>query len=133
MKAIHVSIDTYGAGLAESLNKWFAELAENSNQGAGKVSIDAGEILEALLNSEDLQAWPKAAKRWLDEPMIVKIKAVAAVLATRRPPWEFRATARTVQFLDGVFFDDVMVFYEVNHVEKEVVVTAIDLPGPDGE
>ena len=53
------------------------------------------------------------------------------ILSLRCPPWEFRAAVKTFRFLGACSYE-VMAFYEVDHVEKRIIITALDLPGPLG-
>ena len=53
------------------------------------------------------------------------------LLSKRCPPWEFRASIHTFRFLGACTYEAV-VFYEIDHVEKRIIVTTLDVPGPLG-
>ena len=119
--------ETYGPGSIKPVEEWLKSLALEAEEGTGKLSIDAGALFEAIANTPNPSAWKMAWLRWLDASLVTKIEAVAATVSKRRPPWEFRAAAETLLFLD-VFAWEATVFDEIDQVKRRIIVTLLDLP-----
>lgn len=118
---------TYGACLAGPVQEWLKRLAHEADGGTYRLSIDAWALFEAVANNPNPTAWTRASKVWLNAPLMTKIRAIVAILSTRRPPWEFRAASETLQFL-GTCSYEATVFYDIDHVERRIIVTTLDLP-----
>jgi hypothetical protein len=121
----------YGASLAGPLHKWLGRLAAEAQGRNHIISVDAKTFLETIANNPDPGKWAGAGRRWLDAPALAKIKAIGVLLSKRCPPWEFRASVKTFRFLGACTYE-ATVFYEIDHVEERIIITALDVPGPLG-
>jgi len=121
----------YGASLTGPLHKWLSQLAAEAQGQTYTISFDAKTFLETVANHPNLEKWATAGRRWLDAPVLAKVKAIGVLLSKRCPPWEFRASVKTFRFLGACTYEAV-VFYEIDHVEKRIIITALDVPGPLG-
>jgi hypothetical protein len=121
----------YGPSLAEPLHRWLAHLAAEAQGRKYSISLDGKTFFETIANNPDPEKWIGTGRRWLDASAVAKIKAIGVLLTKRCPPWEFRAALKTFRFLGQCTYE-VMAFYEVDHVEKRIVITTFDVPGPLG-
>lgn len=121
--------DIYGNDVSKMILDWLGTLAQEAERKQYKISFDAKTLLEMIENEPNPDRWGKAFERWLNESTRSKIKAILTVLSSRRPPWEFRRSEFAMRFLDYCRYD-AEVYYEIDHVEKRIIITAIDLPGP---
>ncbi len=134
-KRARVALDNcgeiYGASLAAPLHKWFGRLAAEAQGQNYTISLDAKTFLETVADNLDPEKWAGAGRRWLDAPILAKVKAIGVLLSKRCPPWEFRASVKAFRFLGSCTYE-ATVFYEIDHVEKRIIITALDVPGPLG-
>jgi hypothetical protein len=134
-KRARVALDNcsaiYGGALAGPLHRWLGQLAAEAQGGVYVISLDAQSALETIANHPDPEKWVSAGRRWLEAPILAKIKAIGVLLTKRCPPWEFRAAVKSFRFLGACTYE-VMAFYEVDHVEGRIIITALDVPGPLG-
>lgn len=120
--------------MVEPLSQWLDELAGDAAGGDHEVSVSIEALLSGLVETGDqspltLSAWQLFRERFTRLGLVGKIKALLVLLRRRRPPWEVRAAVRVFQVL-GTFHSEVAVVYEVNHPDRELVVTKWEgLPG----
>lgn len=130
-KALDNCCGIYGQSLAEPLHKWLSRLAAEAQGRKHTISIDGRTLIETIANHPDPEMWTSAGRRWFEAPIVAKIKAIGVLLSKRCPPWEFRASVKTFRFLGPCTYEAI-VFYEIDHVERRIIITTLDVPGPLG-
>jgi hypothetical protein len=73
-----------------------------------------------------LSKWLKAVEKLKKASPLIALKALLAAVRNRAPPWEFRFSSATFELVAGVWAD-IHAWFEVDHVEKRVVFTLIEL------
>jgi hypothetical protein len=119
--------DTYGRDLEEKIYIWLQHLADAAAKGRSGSSIDFLEDLENTIEwtEHGHHAWRQFRRASLME----KMKAVAVLLRSRRPPWQLQASNQSFTFLDQCSCD-VDVVYEVDRVNHRIAVMQFEgLPG----
>lgn len=113
-------------GVREPITDHLKDLACEAETKRHELSFSWGDLLpkdideyEDLINGSNIKlSWEKFNKsRWMD-----KIKACLVVTMQHRPPWELRGTDLSVNFSEVVPLDFNIVF-ELNHVDKELIIT----------
>jgi len=120
--------DTYGEELEQELYLWLGYLAEAAQRKESSGSIDVLELLETGLETVETGgrvAW----QRFRQASFLEKVKAFVVFLKNRQPPWQVRSSIRHFTFL-GRCSCEVAVFYEVDHIHHQIVLSKFDgLPG----
>lgn len=123
----------YSSQFSHDLDEWLSDIASSVENRSSTQSIDVVDILEKGINaSGNPGPWTAAWAKWWQATPIDKVRAVIAFLKTRSPPWELRATAKWFTGILGAFDCEVHAYFEVNHVDGEVIFTQFTgLPGED--
>jgi hypothetical protein len=123
----------YSMQFSQELDEWLEDIAASSHRRDALKSIDLLDLLEQGINiAENLSPWKSVWKKWWKAAPIEKVKALITVLKKRCPPWQLRATSKWFSGILGAFDCEVHAYFEVNHVDGEVIFTKFaGLPGED--
>ena len=129
--ALEACILTYGQ--SGEIWGWLNTLKELASKGIEAGSVDVSHILEDILkNGSEIAKkgnWAKSLEFFKSADVVQKIAALAFILTKRQPPVQLRAAKQEFCFL-GAFTETITIYYEVNHVSKEVIFRYFsDLPG----
>lgn len=119
-------------GLSEPIHNWLAELAIEAERRDYALSFDLRDLLESLGDpaARSSGSWRYSLDKWLEADGIKRIGALITVLRKRSPPWELRASNKTLPVLGGAFASEIAIFYEVDHGARGIIVSKfIGLPG----
>jgi hypothetical protein len=124
-------VNDYDVQFKAAFESWLVDLAKAAEKKDQSLSsIDATELFEIFSNDVQSGAWTRAWRRWQQSPWKEKALALWVVISKRSPPWQFRAAAKVFSVLDGVFSTEVHVLYEVDHINKVIIITKYSgLPG----
>lgn len=111
--------NTYGSDFCRDFEMWIEYLVSSCNES--RVTLDAE--FESLLNEEHPR-WGYAWKKFADATALDRIKALKAVIAERRPPWEMRA-ATSRFFVQNRYWIEIIAIYEINRTNQQVVFSQI--------
>lgn len=125
-------LGTYGQSFTDGLRLWFAEIAKRAEPGNASNPSDLDEYVDVAerlteVFGEDLRG---LFQKWKNQKLVDKLKALVALAKNRRPPWTLCYERQHVVALERVLVC-VEVFYEINDVEKIVVITQIVGPQSD--
>jgi hypothetical protein len=117
--------------IRDILSAQLEALADEAEKNKHESSLDLNKILpediddlKRLVNGSDIKlSWEKFKESGFWE----KIKACLIIVKKRRPPWELRCSDFLFTYSEIVPFEFLIV-YELDHVNKELVVTLLDGP-----
>lgn len=129
--ALEACIGTYGQ--TDAIWGWINSVTEMASKGIEAGSIDVSSVLDDLLrNGSEIakkENWSKSWEFLKSAQFAEKISSLVFILSNRKPPVQLRAAKQEFLFL-GAFTETITVYYEVNHVLKEVVIRHfVNLPG----
>lgn len=112
---------------------WLNDIADSSARQSTSDSIDLFQLFEEGADlTENPGTWKQMWRNWWAATPIDKVKTLITVLAKRCPPWQIRGTSRWFSGILGTFDCEVHAWYEVNHVDEEIIFAKfIGLPGED--
>lgn len=120
-----------GASFTEPFNASLDEIAEYAASNGPSNSIDYLAVLEELI--ELLKAGESRTylqKKWEDSSLIEKANALLSLVRHRRMPWIIRSEIRWIHNILGAFDAEIQFFYEIDHVNRQVVFIKFSgLPG----
>lgn len=118
--------------LKEHLEAWLTELASCAERHDETGSWDISELPSSLASamSPTKSSWAATQEHLGECSWMETLKAIVELVRRRKPPWQLRASWRVFSVLNGAFHCMIVVFYDVDHVSKQIVVRLFDgLPG----
>jgi hypothetical protein len=128
---LEAALGTYDAEFGGTVMRWLADLASEAQARGHSLSTDFEDLLATAeqVVRESGGSWGLSWQRFREAGWVQRVRAVIALVRNRKPPWELRASRRLFRVLDA-FGTEVLVFYEVDHVGKRIVIRLFDgLPG----
>ena len=121
----------YSAEFGKDLDAWLTDIANAATRGAQSDSVDFLKLLEE--GAEISQpTWKETWKKWWAATPMKKIHSLLVVLRKRTLPWQLRATSRWFGGILNAFDCEIHAYYEVDHVNQQVVfVKFTGLPGEE--
>ncbi len=123
-------------GLAERIVDWLKNLAESAERGRNINAIDFRTFLEEGIESLEAEPgtlesnWKTSLRRFWEVENIDKLRALLHVVRHRSAPWQMAASVAWFGGILGHLDAEVHVYYEIDHVEKQLVVVMLTgLPG----
>ena len=122
---------TYGQNFSDELDRRLQVLAEAAEKMDYSQSIGG---LESLLQLDELpptsSAWGYSLRRFRESGFRDRLHALVVILRKKCPPWEFRFASYVLPLLDRIPCE-VQFFYEIDHVERRLIFTVIELGNSD--
>ena len=128
---LEASCSVYLAEFSKEIRQWLSTLASEASEGKYLISQDFTQILEDVLDDEhfDPQSWVGSWRRFLQASAKEKVKALYVAVTRFKPPWQTRVAEQQFSVL-GIFSTDVKVIYQLDHVNKHMIVRMFfGLPG----
>jgi hypothetical protein len=120
--------DDYGAAFREDTERWLLQLATEAETGNHEISADLSQWVDSILGSSS-SSWGHSWHRLLKTRLGDRLRALLTFARRRSPPWELRTSVRRFSVL-GIFTAEVLVHFEVDHVNKRVIFRQfLGLPG----
>jgi hypothetical protein len=127
------ALGTYGADFQADMMGWLAQLAKEAEAKEHTLSLDFEQVLGTLeqVASSTTGSWQHSWRRFKGATWATRARAILALVRLRKPPWELRASRHWFHVL-GSFNAEVFVYFEVDHVNKRIIVRLFDgLPGQE--
>ena len=118
--------------MREPLWLWLHALAEEAEHPRDRFSFDIEDLPPYLAKAFEPfeSSWEYTVDRLGEATWGEDMKAILKIVRTRRPPWQLRAAWRAFAVLGATFHCWPIVFFDVDHVGKQVVIRLFDgLPG----
>tara|TARA_R110002049_G_scaffold4601_5_gene32152 strand:+ start:220358 stop:220801 length:444 start_codon:yes stop_codon:yes gene_type:complete len=123
-------------GLAERVVAWLNELAEEAEVRRGTKAIDFTDFLEDVAAIENVltepiaPSWKLSYRRFCKANFASKLRALLHCVRRQSAPWRIQATVTWFAGILGHLEAEVHVLYEVDHVNKQIIVLMFTgLPG----
>ena len=116
----------------EPLWTWLRALADEAEEHEDRLSSDikalATYLAKAFLPMKT--SWQFSHKKFGKATWLDVLKAIVEFVEHRDPPWQLRAAWCVFPVLGGAFHSWPLVFFEVDHVGKQIVIRLFEgLPG----
>lgn len=120
----------------ERVHEWLKELAQEAAAGTTSMSGNFEEFLSTLDQLEQLSTgvanghWAESFRRFRDATAMERLRALLVVLRQRRAPWQMAIAVTWFSNILETLDAEVHVFYEIDHVNRMIVVNKFTgLPG----
>lgn len=124
------SCSIYGGTFSSHIHEWLSELANDELCKNDVEAIDFSSLVEIAATSPP-SSWKQSWRRFLNANLVEKFKAILSFIKNRRLPWELRVAQRRFTVIT-TFQVEVVVFYELDHVNKRIIFRLFDgLPGQE--
>lgn len=128
---LHEAQEGYGTDFREATEQWLHRLATEAETRDYELSADLVEWAESVLGTAP-SSWGHSWRRWLSSRFGDQLRALLTLARKRCPPWELRTSVERFTVL-GFFPAEVLVHFEVDHVDKRVIFRQfLGLPGQEG-
>jgi len=120
------------ACMGGALLAWLGTLAQEAELHEERLSFDIANLPAYLSRvvSPIESSWRATWERFQEATWTEDMKAILEIIKTRKPPWQLRASWRVFPVLGGASHCMPVVFFDVDHVGKQIVVRLFDgLPG----
>ncbi len=127
-KELEEAKETYGGAFRDEVDDWLNSVVLEVERRESNLSVSVMDMmLEATQSKQG--SWQFSWKKWLDAKLIAKFKAILFIVNNRCPPWELRAAICRFTVM-STFDCEITAYFEVNHVDRQVVFRLFDgLPG----
>lgn len=137
-KEIDDTCEVYGYAFRSEIESLFESIVSAAGESAQTKrnslpdDFDVSGLFEmASAVSESPHDWMRTVTKWWNASITDKLRVILHIVTTRTPPWQLRCARRRIEVI-GTFTCEVIIFYELDHIGKQVVIRLVHgLPGQE--